>query len=42
MPDVNTWRNSAKVLFNGLATASGVIAPSLTMGDLTPEKLAIA
>ncbi len=41
MPDTNMWLNRAKVLFYGLATASGVVAPSLTMGDLTPDKLAL-
>jgi hypothetical protein len=41
MPDPNIWLNRTKVLFYGLATASGVIAPSLTLGDLTPGKLAL-
>jgi hypothetical protein len=41
MPDANSLRNRVKVLFYGLCTASGVVAPTLTIGDLTPEKLAL-
>jgi hypothetical protein len=41
MPDTNNWRNTAKVLFRGLCTAGGIIAPTLTLGELTPAKLAL-
>ena len=44
MPDTNQWRNRAKVLFYGLCTASGVIAPILTADFGLPleQKLALA
>src|ERR1700686_4491666 len=44
MPATNPLLNRAKVLFYGLCTASGVVAPALANaigGDLTPEKLAL-
>src|ERR1039457_2575930 len=41
MPDTTNWPNPAKVLFYGLCTSAGIIAPTLTLGDLTPAKLAL-
>src|ERR1039457_881357 len=41
MTDTNNWRNTAKVLFYGLCTSAGIIAPTLTFGELTPARLAL-
>ncbi len=41
MPPKNPLRNCGQVLFHGLCTASGILAPALAMGDLTPEKFVL-